>query len=445
MVKRGNGLSPQKNLRSSTRERTMVYRSLAENDLAEHHLRGSFMKSIIRTATEQLHKELISSQPVAGYTRSGRRITGSLHVNSDSSDDDEFIKGRQRRYPKESYNDGAVNMRSPSPKRAVKRQATLEHDGQEVKEKKSDSSRNQENVRSNMYDNVKRERKFVASTSLPCSPSSNGVQIGTSCESARSLRKANRERLLNGISKEADSAETEEDDEDKTPEPRQYSLRKFRQPVDRFAVTTTLKDRHRDDRERRSRNRSEDRKDLKAKTAAKRRRRETRSDSSSTSSDSCDDHIRTRSDDLRFERRKERSLAKARNRYMPINLSEKDLTSSQTVIRERLRQTGGSCTDIDPMIIDKSIGFEEVRGLGAHIQSLKEIVLFPMLYPEIFKQFNIMPPKGVVFYGPPGTGKTLMARALANECSRGGRKVTFFMRKGADCLSKWVGEAERQL
>lgn len=38
-----------------------------------------------------------------------------------------------------------------------------------------------------------------------------------------------------------------------------------------------------------------------------------------------------------------------------------------------------------------------------------------------------------------------MARALANECSIGGRKVAFFMRKGADCLSKWVGESERQL
>ncbi|KJH48928.1 ATPase, AAA family [Dictyocaulus viviparus] len=97
------------------------------------------------------------------------------------------------------------------------------------------------------------------------------------------------------------------------------------------------------------------------------------------------------------------------------------------------------------MSIDKSIGFEQVGGLGSHIQSLKEVVIFPMLYPEIFKQFNIVPPKGVVFYGPPGTGKTLMARALANECSRGGRKVAFFMRKGADCLSKWVGEAERQL
>ncbi|VDO62531.1 unnamed protein product [Haemonchus placei] len=160
--------------------------------------------------------------------------------------------------------------------------------------------------------------------------------------------------------------QTDDDDEEKTPEPRQYSLRKFRQPVDRFAATVTLKE-------------------------------------------------------------------------------KKDLTSSQAVIRERLRQTGGSCTDIDPMSIDRGIGFEQVGGLGAHIQSLKEVVLFPMLYPEIFKQFNITPPKGVVFYGPPGTGKTLMARALANECSKGGKKVAFFMRKGADCLSKWVGEAERQL
>lgn len=44
-----------------------------------------------------------------------------------------------------------------------------------------------------------------------------------------------------------------------------------------------------------------------------------------------------------------------------------------------------------------------------------------------------------------GTGKTLVARALAAQASRAGRKVTFFMRKGADILSKWVGEAERVL
>lgn len=44
-----------------------------------------------------------------------------------------------------------------------------------------------------------------------------------------------------------------------------------------------------------------------------------------------------------------------------------------------------------------------------------------------------------------GTGKTLIARALANECSFGTHKVSFFMRKGADLLSKWIGESEKQL
>lgn len=38
-----------------------------------------------------------------------------------------------------------------------------------------------------------------------------------------------------------------------------------------------------------------------------------------------------------------------------------------------------------------------------------------------------------------------MARALANECSTDDKRVAFYMRKGADCLSKWVGESERQL
>ena len=71
--------------------------------------------------------------------------------------------------------------------------------------------------------------------------------------------------------------------------------------------------------------------------------------------------------------------------------------------------------------------------------------MFPLLYPEMFKKFDMQPPRGVLFYGPPGTGKTLLARALASECSSENKKVAFFMRKGADCLSKWIGESERQL
>ena len=89
--------------------------------------------------------------------------------------------------------------------------------------------------------------------------------------------------------------------------------------------------------------------------------------------------------------------------------------------------------------------FDSVGGLNQHVQSLKEMVVFPLLYPEVFERFKIAPPRGVLFYGPPGTGKTLVARALANECRQGDKRVAFFMRKGADCLSKWVGESERQL
>ncbi|NXH41577.1 ATAD2 protein, partial [Dicaeum eximium] len=89
--------------------------------------------------------------------------------------------------------------------------------------------------------------------------------------------------------------------------------------------------------------------------------------------------------------------------------------------------------------------FDGVGGLSDHISSLKEMVIFPLLYPEIFKRLKIEPPRGCLFYGPPGTGKTLLARALANECSQGDMRVTFFMRKGAERLSKWIGESERQL
>nr|XP_046154722.1 ATPase family AAA domain-containing protein 2B isoform X2 [Oncorhynchus gorbuscha] len=148
------------------------------------------------------------------------------------------------------------------------------------------------------------------------------------------------------------------------------------------------------------------------------------------------------SDEERFERRKSKSMTRARNRCLPMNLRAEDLASG--VLRDRAK-VGASLADVDPMNLDTSVKFDSVGGLSNHIQSLKEMVVFPLLYPEVFERFKIQPPRGCLFHGPPGTGKTLVARALANECSQGDKKVSFFMRKGADCLSKWVGESERQL
>uniref|UniRef100_A0A8C7KTQ4 ATPase family AAA domain-containing protein 2 n=1 Tax=Oncorhynchus kisutch TaxID=8019 RepID=A0A8C7KTQ4_ONCKI len=128
-------------------------------------------------------------------------------------------------------------------------------------------------------------------------------------------------------------------------------------------------------------------------------------------------------------------------RCLPLNLRKEDILG---IHKDRMKM-GASLADVDPMVIDQSVRFDSVGGLTSHISALKEMVVFPLLYPEVFEKFKIQPPRGCLFYGPPGTGKTLVARALANECSQGDRKVAFFMRKGADCLSKWVGESERQL
>ncbi|XP_078072999.1 ATPase family AAA domain-containing protein 2-like isoform X2 [Mustelus asterias] len=158
------------------------------------------------------------------------------------------------------------------------------------------------------------------------------------------------------------------------------------------------------------------------------------SDSTSSSSSSEDE-------EEHFERRRNKTRSQALLRCLPMNVRKDDLKG----IRKDRMKIGASLADVDPMQIDTSVRFDSVGGLSSHIAALKEMVVFPLLYPEVFERFKIQPPRGCLFCGPPGTGKTLVARALANECSHGDRRVSFFMRKGADCLSKWVGESERQL
>lgn len=49
--------------------------------------------------------------------------------------------------------------------------------------------------------------------------------------------------------------------------------------------------------------------------------------------------------------------------------------------------------DANPMQIDTSIDWSHVGGLSEHVRALKEMVMFPLLYPEYFDRFNITPPR----------------------------------------------------
>jgi transitional endoplasmic reticulum ATPase len=71
-------------------------------------------------------------------------------------------------------------------------------------------------------------------------------------------------------------------------------------------------------------------------------------------------------------------------------------------------------------------------------QMLTESVLWPLSYPDTFSRLGVQPPRGVLLYGPPGCGKTFLVKAIA-----GTGKANVLSVKGAELLSKWVGESER--
>jgi transitional endoplasmic reticulum ATPase len=86
------------------------------------------------------------------------------------------------------------------------------------------------------------------------------------------------------------------------------------------------------------------------------------------------------------------------------------------------------------------IHYEDVGGLKNEIQKIREMVEYPMRYPELFERLGIEPPKGVLLYGAPGSGKTLLAKAVANESD-----AHFISISGPELVSKFVGESEEKL
>jgi vacuolar protein-sorting-associated protein 4 len=84
-----------------------------------------------------------------------------------------------------------------------------------------------------------------------------------------------------------------------------------------------------------------------------------------------------------------------------------------------------------------NVSWDDVAGLEAAKEALKEAVLLPIKFPHMFHGKR-QPWKGILLYGPPGTGKSYLAKAVATEA-----KSTFFSVSSSDLVSKWMGESER--
>ncbi|AQA10930.1 proteasome ATPase [Streptomyces samsunensis] len=112
-------------------------------------------------------------------------------------------------------------------------------------------------------------------------------------------------------------------------------------------------------------------------------------------------------------------------------------------------------SEVEELVLEEvpDIDYNKIGGLGNQIELIRDAVELPYLYPDLFKEHELRPPKGVLLYGPPGCGKTLIAKAVANSLAKKVAEVTgkpagksFFLNiKGPELLNKYVGETERHI
>ena len=116
-------------------------------------------------------------------------------------------------------------------------------------------------------------------------------------------------------------------------------------------------------------------------------------------------------------------------------------------------------SEVEELVLEEvpDIAYESIGGLSGQIEAIQDAVELPYLYPELFKEHELKPPKGVLLYGPPGCGKTLIAKAVANslakkvaarnaESGQGTEVKSYFLNiKGPELLNKYVGETERHI
>ncbi len=111
--------------------------------------------------------------------------------------------------------------------------------------------------------------------------------------------------------------------------------------------------------------------------------------------------------------------------------------------------------EVEALVLEEipDVTYEDVGGLDQQIEMIMDAVELPFVHQELFAEYELPAPKGILLYGPPGCGKTLIAKAVANSLAgkvselAGDREArSYFLNiKGPELLNKYVGETERQI